>query len=151
MSPQFVHWQVFERRLRGVLREWGERGRWRVAIVCDIDELRGHPRIDIHLGVSHVCNQFNAHPLHLVMDQVAGSIARVCSENNLGRSLMLYSIHHVQSLHLQSLRDLKRNETVVIGLIRSINSSSSKSCRSMSMESPQPAVQPLIDESTLRV
>ena len=48
-----------------------------VAVIGDGDEVRRHARVDVHLAVAHVRDQFYTHHLHLVVDEVARSVARV--------------------------------------------------------------------------
>ena len=85
----------------------------RVAFVGDVDELGGHARIDVHLGVAHVGHQFDAHHLHLVVHQIAGPVTRVCGEHHFGAGVGFDGVHHLQGLHLEAFRNLQRDEAVV--------------------------------------
>ena len=92
------------------------RGKFRVSVVSDIDELRRHSRIDVHLRMAHVSNKFHTHHFHFIMDQITRPVARISSKNNLCSRTRFNFVHHFQRLHLQSFGDLKCDKPVVVFL-----------------------------------
>ena len=86
---------------------------FRVAFVGHINELRGHARIDVHLRVAHVRDQFHAHHLHLVVHQIASTVTRIGGEHHFRAGVGFDGVHHFQRLHLESLGYLQGDETVV--------------------------------------
>ena len=94
--------------------EDGEDGlKFGIALVGHVDELRGHARIDVHLRVAHVRDQFHTHHPHLVVHQVAGTIARIGGQHHLRAGVGFDGVHHFQRLHLEPFRHLQGDETVV--------------------------------------
>ena len=94
---------------------WKDGAEFRVAVVGDVDELRGHTGIDVHLRMTHVSDQFHAHRLHLVVHEVARTVARVSGQDHLGAGFGFDGVHHFEGLHFEAFRHLKGNQTVVVG------------------------------------
>ena len=65
--------------------------------------------------MAHVGDQFHAHELHFVVDEIACTITRVGCEHDLGAGFGFDGVHHLQGLHFQSFGNLQGNQTVVIG------------------------------------
>ena len=60
-------------------------------------------------------DQFYAHQLHLVMHQIASTVAGVSGEDHLGACFSFDGVHHLEGLHLQTFRHLERNQSIVVG------------------------------------
>ena len=63
--------------------------------------------------MAHVRDQFNTHHPHLVVHQIAGTIARIGGQHHLRAGVGFDGVHHFQRLHLEPLGHLQGDEAVV--------------------------------------
>ena len=100
-----------------MLLEDGEHGfQLRIRIIGHSDEFSRHPRVDVHLTVAHVSNEIHTHHPHLPVDQITSTVARVGGQDQSCTRPALDSIHDLQGLDLESLRDLERHQPVIPSL-----------------------------------
>ena len=130
-----------------------------IPVVGDGDEFGGHSGIDVHLRVAHVGDKFHTNVLHLVVHEVAGTVARVSGKNDPGGGRRFNFVHHFQRLHFQPFWNLEGDQLEVVGfdsldqfvqfeiVPAQIHCFTTCTLR-LSHGSPWSPVRPLLDEST---